>query len=135
VVALLDGPPRLLRPGAVTRAQIEALIGPLAEADADAARSPGRLARHYAPAAPLRLDADSPRHGEAFLAFGPEPTGPAVFNLSPTRDLAEAAANLFSLLRAADALGPAAIAVAPIPEDGLGEAINDRLRRAAGYVG
>lgn len=135
VVALLGGPPRLLRPGAVTRAQIEALIGPLAEADADAGRSPGRLTRHYAPAAPLRLDADAPRAGEAFLAFGPVPGGPAVFNLSPTRDLAEAAANLFSHLRAADALSPAAIAVAPIPDEGLGEAINDRLRRAAGYVG
>ena len=135
VVALLDGPPRLLRPGAVTRAEIEALIGPLAEAEADAARSPGRLARHYAPAAPLRLNADAPFAGEAFLALGPAPSAPAVFNLSPTRDLAEAAANLFSHLRAADSLAPAAIAVAPIPAEGLGEAINDRLARAAGYVG
>jgi L-threonylcarbamoyladenylate synthase len=135
VIALLDGPPRLLRPGAVTRAQIEALIGPLAEAEADAARSPGRLTRHYAPNASLRLDADGPREGEAFLAFGPAPNGPLVFNLSPSGDLAEAAANLFAQLRAADALGPTAIAVASIPEDGLGEAINDRLRRAAGYVG
>ncbi|HZC15470.1 MAG TPA: L-threonylcarbamoyladenylate synthase [Caulobacteraceae bacterium] len=135
VVALLDGPPRLLRPGAVTRAEIEALIGPLAEAEADARRSPGRLTRHYAPNAPLRLDADGPRAGEAFLAFGPPPDAPLVFNLSPGRDLAEAAARLFALLRAADATGPTAIAVAPIPDDGLGEAINDRLRRAAGYVG
>jgi L-threonylcarbamoyladenylate synthase len=135
VVSLLDGPPRLLRPGAVTRAQIEALIGPLAEADADAARSPGRLARHYAPNAPVRLDAGAPRPGEAYLAFGPAPTGDAVFNLSPTSDLREAAARLFSSLRAADALAPAAIAVAPIPNHGLGEAINDRLRRAAGYIG
>jgi len=135
VVALLDGPPRLLRPGAVTRAQIEALIGPLAEAEADAARSPGRLTRHYAPNARLRLDVDRPGADEAFLAFGPAPDGPHVFNLSPSRDLAEAAANLFAQLRAADATAPTAIAVAPIPEDGLGEAINDRLRRAAGYVG
>ena len=135
VVALLDGPPRLLRPGAVTRGEIEALLGPLADADADAARSPGRLARHYAPTAPMRLDASAPRAGEAFLAFGPSPESGATFNLSPTRDLREAAARLFSLLRAADALAPTAIAVAPIPEDGLGEAINDRLRRAAGYVG
>jgi L-threonylcarbamoyladenylate synthase len=135
VVSLLDGPPRLLRPGAVTRAEIEALIGPLAEADSDAARSPGRLARHYAPAAPVRLAADGPHPGEAFLAFGAWPQGPRVFNLSPTGDLREAAARLFSALRAADALAPAAIAVAPIPEAGLGEAINDRLRRAAGYVG
>jgi L-threonylcarbamoyladenylate synthase len=135
VVALLDGPPRLLRPGAVTRAEIEALIGPLSEAEADAARSPGRLARHYAPNAPLRLNADAPRPGEAYLAFGPPPRDDPVFNLSPMGDLREAAANLFSYLRAADARAPTAIAVAPIPPDGLGEAINDRLRRAAGYVG
>lgn len=135
VVSLLDGPPRLLRPGAVTRGEIEALIGPLAEAEADARRSPGRLTRHYAPAAPMRLDALEPRAGEAFLAFGAASNGPAVFNLSERGDLAEAAARLFSLLRAADALRPSAIAVARIPAAGLGEAINDRLRRAAGHVG
>jgi len=135
VVALLDGPPRLLRPGAVTRSEIEALVGPLAEAEADAARSPGRLARHYAPVAPVRLGAETPAPGEVFLAFGPAPGGPAIFNLSPSGNLREAAARLFSALRAADALAPTAIAVAPIPETGLGEAINDRLRRAAGYVG
>ena len=135
VVALLDGPPRLLRPGAITRAQIEELIGPLAEAEADARRSPGRLARHYAPDASVRLAATEPQPGEAFLAFGEGPVGANVFNLSPSGDLAEAAANLFRLLRAADATRPTAIAVAPVPEYGLGEAINDRLRRAAGYVG
>ncbi len=135
VVALREGPPRLLRPGAVTRVEIEALIGPLAEAEADARRSPGRLARHYAPNAPLRLNAAAPRPGEAFLAFGRAPTLPLVFNLSPAGDLAEAAANLFAHMRAADAVNPAAIAVAPIPHEGLGEAINDRLARAAGHVG
>lgn len=135
VVALLDGPPRLLRPGSVTRAEIEALIGPLVEAEADAARSPGRLARHYAPNAPLRLDAAAPRPGEAYLAFGPAPPHTPVFELSRAGDLREAATRLFSLLRAADALSPTAIAVAPMPSEGLGEAINDRLRRAAGYVG
>ena len=135
VVALLDGPARLLRPGAVTRSEIEALIGPLAEAGAEARRSPGRLLRHYAPRAPLRLEAAAPEPGEAFLAFGPAQTGPRIFNLSPTGDLAEAAANLFAFLRAADAASPTAIAVAPIPDHGLGEAINDRLRRAAGQVG
>jgi L-threonylcarbamoyladenylate synthase len=135
VIALLDGPPRLLRPGAVTRAQIEALVGPLAEAEADAVRSPGRLARHYAPNAPVRLNAEAPRDGEAYLAFGPAPARAGVFNLSPTGDLREAAAHLFSFLRAADARSPSGIAVAAIPDDGLGEAINDRLRRAAGYVG
>jgi L-threonylcarbamoyladenylate synthase len=132
VVALLDGPPRLLRPGAVTRAQIEALIGPLAEAEADARRSPGRMTRHYAPTAPLRLDAAAPLAGEAFIGFGPGWHGLDALNLSPSGDLSQAAARLFSCLRAADALDPAVIAVAPIPGGGLGEAINDRLRRAAG---
>jgi L-threonylcarbamoyladenylate synthase len=133
VISLLDGPPRLLRPGAVTRAEIEALIGPLAEAEADARRSPGRLARHYAPAAPLRLEATEAQPGEAFIGF--DAIGPADLNLSPAGDLTEAAARLFSYLRAADARSPAAIAVAPIPREGLGEAINDRLRRASGLVG
>lgn len=132
VVALLDGPARLLRPGAVTREQIEALIGPLADAEADAKRSPGRLSLHYAPEAPVRIDAEAPRDGEAYLAFGPSDSP---FNLSATRDLTEAAANLFAMLRAADRTRPSAIAVAPIPHEGLGEAINDRLRRAAGHVG
>jgi L-threonylcarbamoyladenylate synthase len=134
VVALLDEA-RLLRPGAVTRGEIEALIGPLAEAEADARRSPGRLARHYAPEAPVRLDAAAPAPGEAFLAFGAAPAGERVWNLSPAADLREAAANLFALLREADHSAPAAIAVAPIPHHGLGEAINDRLKRAAGFVG
>jgi L-threonylcarbamoyladenylate synthase len=135
VIALLEGPPRLLRPGAVTRSAIEAVIGPLAEAEADARRSPGRLTRHYAPASPLRLEASGPRAGEAYLAFGPCGERPLSFNLSPAGDLAEAARRLFACLRAADALAPIAIAVAPIPDSGLGEAINDRLRRAAGMVG
>jgi L-threonylcarbamoyladenylate synthase len=134
VVGLLDEA-RLLRPGAVTREQIEAVIGPLAEAEADAKRSPGRLTRHYAPEAPVRLDARAPQPGEAYLAFGPPPPGERVFSLSRAGDLAEAAANLFSALRAADRTNPSAIAVAPIPHEGLGEAINDRLRRAAGFVG
>lgn len=133
VVALLDQA-RLLRPGAVTRAEIEALIGPLSEAEADAKRSPGRLARHYAPNLPLRLNAEDPRADEVWLGFGPK--GGAGLNLSPQGDLAEAAANLFAYLRAADRSDSAAgIAVAPIPDTGLGEAINDRLRRAAGFVG
>jgi L-threonylcarbamoyladenylate synthase len=133
VVALLGEKARLLRPGAVTRAQLEAIIGPLADADADAKRSPGRLALHYAPDAPVRLDAEGPAAGEVFLAFGPAPEGH--LSLSAARDLREAAANLFAALRTADRRKPRAIAVAPIPDHGLGEAINDRLRRAAGYIG
>jgi L-threonylcarbamoyladenylate synthase len=133
VVALIDEA-RLLRPGSVTRSQIEALIGPLLEAEADAKRSPGRLSRHYAPNLPLRLNATEPRTDEVWLGFGPH--GGSGFNLSPEGDLAEAAANLFAYLRAADrSQGAAGISVAPIPDTGLGEAINDRLRRAAGFVG
>jgi L-threonylcarbamoyladenylate synthase len=132
VVALLDVP-RLLRPGAVTRAEIEAVVGPLAEADADAKRSPGRLTRHYAPDLPLRLNATAARPGEVWVGFGR--FGAGALNLSGQGDLDEAAANLFAFLRAADRSGASAIAVAPIPATGLGEAINDRLRRAAGYVG
>jgi L-threonylcarbamoyladenylate synthase len=135
VVSILDGRASLLRPGPVTRAQIEAVVGPLTEAGGDGRRSPGRLARHYAPTAPMRLEAESPGPGEAYLAFGPAPQGPLVFRLSAGGDLAEAAANLYSMLRRADALCPAAIAVAPVPNEGLGEAINDRLLRAAGFVG
>ncbi|CAN5124714.1 hypothetical protein BH11PSE2_BH11PSE2_10970 [soil metagenome] len=135
VVSVLPGPVRLLRPGLVTREEIEAVVGPLAEAEADARRSPGRLAAHYSPEAPVRLDAEAPEDGEAFLAYGAAPAGERVFNLSPVRDLREAAANLFSMLRAADRTRPTAIAIAPIPQHGLGEAINDRLRRAAGYIG
>ncbi len=90
------------------------------------------LASHYAPDAGLRLDAEAPHPGEAFLAFGPVPDGFAgpLRNLSPAGDLREAARNLFSMLHELDAEA-AAIAVAPIPHEGLGEAINDRLRRAA----
>jgi L-threonylcarbamoyladenylate synthase len=135
VVALLDQP-RLLRPGAVIRGEIELLIGAkLSEADLDAGRSPGRLARHYAPKLPVRLDVSVPLRREAYLAFGPAPSRDHVWNLSPKGDLAEAAANLFAYLRAADRSGAAGIAVAPIPHEGLGEAINDRLKRAAGFVG
>jgi L-threonylcarbamoyladenylate synthase len=135
VVSLIEGEARLLRPGGVPRSEIEAVIGPLGEAQADARRSPGRLARHYAPSVPVRLEASEPLPGEAWLAFGPAANGPQVWNLSRGRDLREAAANLFTYLRLADRSGCAAIAVAPIPEEGLGEAINDRLRRAAGFIG
>ncbi len=126
----------LLRPGGVTRAQIEAVAGPLAEAGGEAGRSPGRLARHYAPTAPLRLEIAAPAPGHAYLAFGPgAPEGPLVWNLSPSGDVVEAAARLFALLRTADRSGAPGIDVAPIPQSGLGEAVNDRLHRAAGRIG
>jgi L-threonylcarbamoyladenylate synthase len=138
VVSVIGGAVRLLRPGGVTREAIEALVGPLrgaADDDGDAHRSPGRLALHYAPDAPVRLNVTAPREGEAYLAFGDAAENARVFNLSPSGDLREAAANLFAYLRAADRTRAIAIAVAPIPNSGLGEAINDRLRRAAGFVG
>ncbi len=134
VIGLVGDVARLLRPGAVTRAQIEVVIGPLAEADADAGRSPGRLSLHYAPDAPVRLNATSIAPGEVLIGFSAV-ADDARFNLSPSGDLVEAAASLFAFLRAADRLRPSGIAVAPIPAHGLGEAINDRLSRAAGYVG
>ena len=138
IVACLDGAPRLLRPGGVPRGAIEGVIGRslvLAGEAGMAPISPGLLASHYAPAARIRLEADAPRHGEAWLGFGSQAAQAAdnspALNLSPGGDLAEAAANLFGHLRALDAFGPAVIAIAPIPDHGLGEAINDRLRRAA----
>lgn len=123
--------PRLLRPGAVTREQLEALLGPVGRPAADAPVSaPGMLASHYAPVAPVRLWATDRRSGEAFLDFGATRPG-ADLDLSPSGDLVEAASRLFAALRALDGADVAAIAVAPIPEVGLGVAINDRLRRAA----
>jgi L-threonylcarbamoyladenylate synthase len=126
----------LLRPGGVTREALEGVVGRIAIAgtSSDAVRSPGQLASHYAPGRPVRLEARYPRPGEAYLAFGAVPRGVppvALRNLSQRRNLAEAAANLFGFLRALDRRRFTAIAVAPIPERGLGAAINDRLRRAA----
>ena len=128
------GQPALLRPGGLPRADIERVLGNallLPPAD-EAPLAPGMLASHYAPKARLRLDAAAVRAGEALLAFGPQPL-PAnrTLNLSPRGDLIEAAANLFSHLRALDLAGTTDIAVMQIPHDGLGEAINDRLARAA----
>lgn len=122
--------PALLRPGSLDAAQIEAvwpgLIRPALNPDAP--QSPGQLLRHYAPRATLRLNAESANEGEAYLGFGDHPS--ATLNLSPDKRLEEAAANLFSMLRTLDA-DYARIAVAPIPMTGLGEAIIDRLTRAA----
>lgn len=133
VVSVLDGRVSLLRPGSVTREEIEALIGPL-DGSGEGHRSPGRLTRHYAPSAPVRLGATAGGEGEIFLGFGPG-VGAERWSLSPSGDLREAAANLFRLLREADRETPSGIAVAAIPAVGLGEAINDRLKRAAGFVG
>jgi L-threonylcarbamoyladenylate synthase len=125
----------LLRAGGLTVEAIEAAVGPLAPAAADgrAPRSPGRLASHYAPQLPLRLNATEVAADEALLAFGPKvPAGAhACLNLSPGCDLVEAAANLFRHLHALDASGARAMAAMPVPDEGLGRAINDRLRRAA----
>lgn len=131
------GCPVLLRPGGVTVEEIEAFLGmPVARTSGGAIQAPGMLASHYAPAAAVRLDADEVRDGEALLAFGPiraahADRAVAMLNLSQTGDLREAAANLFSHLQALDLANARAIAVEPVPRHGLGEAINDRLARAA----
>ena len=138
VLDLSANRPTLLRPGGATREAIEAVIGPIAISDAlpsgDTPRtSPGQLESHYAPARPVRLGATTVGSDEGLLAFGPTPPTGAMltYNLSPTGNLAEAAANLFAQMRALDRPGIGRIAVMPIPETGLGLAINDRLRRAA----
>lgn len=122
--------PALLRHGAIAPDEIEAIAGPLrnAEHDPDAPSAPGQLLRHYAPNARLRLNAASSNPGEAFLGFGAQAS--VTLNLSQVSDLQEAAANLFAMLRELDGQYKV-IAVAPIPDRGLGLAINDRLRRAA----
>lgn len=121
--------PALLRPGSLDPAEIETVWSGLVRPaqNPDAPQSPGQLLRHYAPRADLRLNANSPQKGEAYLGFG---TGPATLNLSEGGDLYEASANLFAMLRDLDARFDR-IAVASIPKTGLGEAINDRLTRAA----
>jgi L-threonylcarbamoyladenylate synthase len=140
IVACLDGNAVLLRPGGVPRADIESVLGePLAESlgsAGDAPLAPGMLASHYAPSARVRLDADAIAPDESALLFGATPPAGierarATLNLSPSGDLVEAASNLFGMLRRLDASGAATIAVAPIPGEGLGEAIRDRLSRAA----
>ncbi|MCW5695920.1 MAG: threonylcarbamoyl-AMP synthase [Bauldia sp.] len=137
VIGLAGPEPVLLRPGGIPRTDIEAVLGrALVNPAADAAvAGPGMLAQHYAPAVPLRLAATDVRSGESLLGFGPEflpgsDMAKAIVNLSETGDLVEAAASLFTALRRLEAVG-APIAAMPIPDHGLGEAINDRLRRAA----
>jgi L-threonylcarbamoyladenylate synthase len=133
VVAVIGDQATLLRLGGLSRVELEAVVGPLLAPDASskaAPASPGMVLRHYAPRAPVRLNGANARSGEVMIGFGPGFDG-ADFNLSAAGDVVEAAAHLFSMLRAADALNPSAIVIAAIPETGLGEAIADRLRRAA----
>jgi L-threonylcarbamoyladenylate synthase len=132
VLDLSGNVPSILRPGAVTAEMLAPLLGSVTTADAGAKiASPGMLESHYAPVLPVRLNAEAAKDGELFLGFG-EVSGPAGSeNLSASGDLTEAAARLFALLRALDRPDATGIAVAPIPEVGLGIAINDRLRRAA----
>lgn len=137
ILKVEGGKLRLLRPGGVTADEIEKAAGmPLERAGNAPIEAPGMMTSHYAPEAAMRLDAVSLLPGEALLAFGlrraaGSNTAAVVKNLSERGDLREAAANLFSFLKDLDRLGAATIAVEPIPFDGLGEAINDRLRRAA----
>jgi L-threonylcarbamoyladenylate synthase len=132
IVGLAGEQAMLLRPGAVPAEEIEAALGAalLRGAGEDAILAPGQLPSHYAPRAALRLNAGAAGPGEVLLAFGPEAPENAL-NLSRTGDLREAAANLFAFLRQLDASGARAIAAMPVPRHGLGEAINDRLARAA----
>ncbi|UJX44573.1 L-threonylcarbamoyladenylate synthase [Xanthobacter sp. YC-JY1] len=140
IVDCTGADPVLLRPGGLAREEIEAALGrplllPVSESDA-APLAPGRLASHYAPRAALRLDADAVAQGEALLTFaGARPPGSTaaavVLDLSPAGSLTEAAARLYGALRSLDAAGVDAIAVVPLPREGLGEAIADRLARAA----
>jgi L-threonylcarbamoyladenylate synthase len=124
------GEPALLRAGGIPAEALEACLGrPLLQpADPETPVAPGQLASHYAPQGKVRLNAPYANEGEVLLGFGPVD---APLNLSPSGDLAEAAANLFACLHQLDAMGAAAIAVSPIPDHGMGRAINDRLRRAA----
>jgi L-threonylcarbamoyladenylate synthase len=141
VVDLCGARPLLLRQGGVTEEELAAIVGSLAvetgSVGADggdaAPRSPGQLLSHYAPERRLRIEATTVAPDEALLAFGPEPLKGAAFteNLSPRGDLGEAAANLFAALRRLDRADVVGIAAMPVPDRGLGRAINDRLRRAA----
>lgn len=132
VVEVTESACTLLRPGGITSSELEQVIGNLSIADGspDAPKSPGMMARHYAPATPVILNATTQEVSGAYLGFGPD-TPDATLNLSVSGDLKEAAANLFAMLRQLDNGNFSSIAISPVPETGLGQAINDRLRRAA----
>jgi len=125
--------PVLLRPGGVAAEDIEAVVGPLAVRDTTTITAPGQTDSHYAPSIPLRINVlpKDRQKGESLITFGPDMPRRAAVNLSKSGDLTEAAANLFTMLRALDMPGIRGIAVVPIPNQGLGQAINDRLTRAA----
>lgn len=139
IIGCLDETPLWLRAGGLAREEIAAVLGhnlaDVPETDeAEAKLAPGRLARHYAPQSRLRLNAETAKANELLIGFGPDAVDDCFANLSPTADLAEAAAHLFAVLHAADAAAQTeakSLAIMAIPETGLGEAINDRLRRAA----
>lgn len=133
VIGLTGPHATLLRPGGLAKEAIEAVLGEKLALPSDAKiESPGMLLKHYAPRLPVRLDAIAPRGKEGLLCFGPRPPGFEIYeDLSPTGDLAEAAARLYDGLHRLDHADIASIAVSPVPEIGLGLAINDRLRRAA----
>lgn len=130
IIDLTSATPVLLRPGGLSKEQIESVIGSLDDSPVNTIKAPGMMTSHYAPTLPLRLNAHEPSKGEAYLAFGYTPYE-NVLNLSPSGDLREAAANFFKMMRLLDCPHFHRIAVAPIPSHGLGLALNDRLVRAA----
>lgn len=137
ILDLTGQTPTLLRPGGVAVEDLEAVLGPIAvvekHSDGDAINAPGQLSNHYAPSIPIRINVkpEDRERGESLLSFGPDMPKRAALNLSKKGDLREAAANLFTMMRALDMPGIRGIAVVPIPNEGLGRAINDRLQRAA----
>ena len=131
VIDFSDAMPTILRPGSITKQDIEEVLGKIALDTGKKPRvAPGMMARHYAPSAKLRLNAKTKKTGETLVGFGPEAPQDSI-NLSPTGNLREAAAKLFFTLRELDKRNIIEAAIMPIPETGLGVAINDRLRRAS----
>lgn len=128
IVAVRENGWQILRPGPVTEAEIAAVLGPAIAGSTKSIEAPGQLASHYAPGKPVRLEALDVQEGEFRIGFGKDPGD---FNLSPSGDLAEAASRLYAALHAASAAPQPRVAVVPIPHEGIGVAINDRLARAA----
>lgn len=128
IVALRPDGWQILRPGPITQEEIADVLGPMLQGSTEGIEAPGQLASHYAPGKPVRLDAEDRRDGEFRIGFGPDEGD---YNLSPGGSVEEAAANLYSALHAAAASDKRRVAVVPLPRDGIGIAIADRLRRAA----